>query len=103
GLRLRGTGLVVLSACDTGVGEIKTGEGVFGLKRAFILAGAETLVISLWKVPDKETKDLMVEFYKLMSEGKGKAEALREAKLNIKKDKSHPFYWGAFVSVGNPD
>ena len=59
GLNLAGTGLVVLSACDTAVGEPKVGEGVFGLKRAFILAGAETLVMSLWKVTDEETKALI--------------------------------------------
>ncbi|MDD5771892.1 MAG: HEAT repeat domain-containing protein [bacterium] len=103
GLRLRGTELVVLSACDTGVGEVKKGEGVFGLKRAFILAGAKTLVMSLWKVPDEETKDLMIEFYKRMSDGKSKAVALREAKLKIKEKNPNPFYWGGFVSIGNPD
>lgn len=103
GLMFRGTELVVLSACDSGLGEVKVGEGVFGLKRAFILAGAETLVLSLWHVPDKTTKDLMIEFYKIMGEGKGKAEALRKAKLNIMKDKTHPYFWGAFIAIGNPN
>jgi CHAT domain-containing protein len=85
------------------VGEVKKGEGVFGLKRAFILAGAKTLVMSLWKVPDEETKDLMIEFYKRMADGKGKSEALREAKLKIKKNNPNPFYWGGFVAIGDPD
>lgn len=103
GLKLRGTELVVLSACDTGVGEVKKGEGVFGLKRAFILAGVKTLVMSLWKVPDEETKDLMIEFYKRIADGKGKSEALREAKLKIKEKNPNPFYWGGFIAIGDPN
>lgn len=102
GLRLKGTELVVLSACETGVGEVKVGEGVFGLKRAFILSGAKTVVMSLWSVPSKETTELMTSFYKFMSEGKTKAEALRQAKMDLMKKKPNPFYWGAFVLVGNP-
>ncbi|MDD5771895.1 MAG: CHAT domain-containing protein [bacterium] len=68
-----------------------------------MLAGAKTLVMSLWKVPDEETKDLMIEFYKRMADGKSKAEALREAKLKIKEKNPNPFYWGGFVSIANPD
>jgi CHAT domain-containing protein len=103
GLRLKGTDLVVLSACDTGTGEVKSGEGVFGLKRSFILSGAKTVVMSLWSIPSKETTELMTEFYTLMAKGKTKAEALREARLNLMKKKPNPFYWGAFVMVGNPN
>jgi CHAT domain-containing protein len=102
GLRLKGTELVVLSACETGVGEVKGGEGVFGLKRAFILSGAKTVVMSLWSVPSKETTELMKNFYKFMAEGKTKAGALRQAKMELMKKKANPFYWGAFVLVGNP-
>ncbi len=103
GLNLRGTDLVVLSACETGVGDVKSGEGVFGLKRAFILSGAKTLVMSLWNVPSAETTELMTAFYGLMSKRKPKAEALREAKLEMMKKRPNPFYWGAFVLNGKPD
>ncbi len=75
---------------------------MFGLKRSFILSGAKTLVMSLWSVPSKETTELMIDFYTLMSEGKSKAEALREARLDMKEKNSNPFFWGAFVMVGNP-
>ena len=103
GLRLKGTGLVVLSACETGLGEVKSGEGVFGLQRAFILSGAQTLIMSLWSVPSAETTELMGNFYRLLSQGKPKAEALRQAKLALKEKKPNPFFWGAFVLVGRPE
>ena len=103
GLNLRGTDLVVLSACNTGVGDIEAGEGIFGLERAFILSGAKTLVVSLWSVPSKETTEMMSDFYKLLSEGKTKGNALKEAKLEMLKKKSNPFYWGAFVMIGKPN
>ncbi|MBN2688699.1 MAG: tetratricopeptide repeat protein [Deltaproteobacteria bacterium] len=102
GLKLRGTDLVVLSACETGVGDVRSGEGVFGLKRAFITSGAETVVMSLWSVPSRETTELMTDFYTLMAEGKSKAEALRQAKLKMAAKMGHPFFWGAFVMVGDP-
>jgi CHAT domain-containing protein len=102
GLKLKGTELVVLSACETGVGDVKSGEGVFGLKRAFILSGAKTVVMSLWKIPSKETEELMTEFYTRMAAGNTKAEALKAARMSIKKDHPLPFYWGALVMVGNP-
>ena len=102
GLKLKGTDIVVLSACQTGIGDIQSGEGVFGLKRAFILSGAKTLVMSLWSVPSKETVELMTSFYTLLSEGKTKAEALRQAKLTLMKKNPNPFFWGAFVMTGSP-
>jgi CHAT domain-containing protein len=103
GLKLKGTEIVVLSACETGVGEVRSGEGVFGLKRAFILSGAKTVVMSLWAVPSEETTELMTRYYTLMSEGKTKAEALGMAKLDMMQKKENPFYWGAFILVGNPE
>jgi tetratricopeptide (TPR) repeat protein len=102
GWNLSNTELVVLSACETGLGDIVTGEGVFGLRRAFVLAGAQTLVMSLWKVPDEQTKQLMIGFYKRLLEGKPRAEALREAQLAMKEKYPDPYYWGAFICQGNP-
>jgi CHAT domain-containing protein len=101
-LHLYGTALIVLSACVTGVGEIRAGEGVFGLRRAFIVAGAQTLIVSLWKVPDAETCSLMELLYKQLLAGQGRAEALRQAQLAIKRHKPHPYYWGAFICQGDP-
>ena len=109
GLRLRGTEMVVLSACDTGLGEVKKGEGVYGLRRAFLQAGAKSLVMSLWAIPDKETAELMVAFYKNIVSGKmNRCRALRRAALNemeiVKKryGHAHPYFWGGFVMVGDP-
>ncbi len=103
GMDLAGTDLVVLSACDTGVGKVQEGEGVFGLERAFLLAGARTLVVSLWPVPDDETRQLMEAFYKGMAAGRTKVQALAEAKRRVAARKPHPYYWAAFVLHGNPD
>jgi len=109
GLRLRGTEMVVLSACDTGLGEIKAGEGVFGLRRAFTQAGARSLIMSLWQIPDKETSELMEEFYRNVLKRKmNRCQALRQAALKqmkIAKDRygyPYPFVWGGFVMVGDP-
>jgi CHAT domain-containing protein/tetratricopeptide (TPR) repeat protein len=102
GMDLLDTELVVLSACETGLGEIHVGEGVFGLRRAFVLAGAKTLVMSLWKVPDEVTTGLMVDFYQRILGGEPRGEALRQAQLGVKARYPHPFYWGAFVCQGDP-
>ncbi len=107
-MNLTGTDLVVLSACQTGLGEVRAGEGIYGLRRAFTIAGARTQILSLWEVPDQETKELMISFYTKILNGKGKAEALREsqremiAKFRKRGTPELPFLWGAFVCVGDP-
>jgi len=102
GLDLLATELVVLSACETGLGEVRTGEGVFGLQRAFTLAGAKTLVMSLWSVPDEATRELMEDFYTRLLSGEGKADALRNAQLTLRRKYPDPFFWGAFICQGDP-
>ena len=89
-------------ACETGLGEVRVGEGVFGLRRAFVLAGAKTLVMSLWKVPDEPTQELMDDFYARLLAGEPRAEALRQAQLALKARHPHPYYWGAFICQGEP-
>jgi CHAT domain-containing protein len=101
-LDLLGTELVVLSACDTGLGEVHVGEGVFGLRRSFVLAGAKTLVMSLWKVSDETTQELMEDFYRRILAGRPRAEALREAQLSMKAKHPDPYCWGAFICQGDP-
>ena len=103
GLDLRGTKLVVLSACDTGIGEIKNGEGVFGLRRAFTIAGAETLVLTLWPISDLNTQNLIADFYDNLKSGFGRGEALRRAQLSMMRrpGRSHPFYWAGFIQSGD--
>lgn len=108
GLDLWGTKLVVLSACETGLGEVHNGEGVYGLRRALVLAGAESQVMSLWKVDDEVTRDLMVHYYKrLLVDQRGRSEALRLVQLEMiatkgkNNDDSHPYYWASFIESGN--
>ena len=102
-LNLRGTALVTLSACDTGVGDVRNGEGVYGLRRGFMLAGAETLVMSLWPVTDAVARDTMVAYYARLRDGLGRGDALREAKLSILQQRSlrHPYYWAGFIQSGD--
>lgn len=100
GLDLSDTKLAVLSACETGLGEVRVGEGVFGLRRAFVLAGVKTLVMSLWKVPDEQTRELMEDFYRRILDGQPCASALRAAQLTMKVKHPEPFYWGAFICQG---
>jgi len=106
-LDLRGTQLVVLSACNTGQGDVKTGEGVFGLRRALEEAGAQSVLMTLWSVPDQETLELMQIFYKKWLSGTEVHQALKEAQLGVRETvrRGHdgqdlPYYWGAFVLVG---
>jgi CHAT domain-containing protein/Tfp pilus assembly protein PilF len=101
-LDLWGTKLVVLSACDTGVGEVKNREGVYGLRRALVLAGSETQVISLWPVSDRETRRLMTGYYRRLQKGEGRGEALRQIQLEMLKGAKlrHPYYWASFIQAG---
>ncbi|HKX32279.1 MAG TPA: CHAT domain-containing protein [Blastocatellia bacterium] len=105
GLDLWGTKLVVLSACDTGVGEIKNGDGVYGLRRALVLAGSETQIMTLWPVSDSGTEAVMTRYYRRLLQGAGRGEALREAQLQIIRDpqRRHPFYWAGFIQSGEWD
>jgi CHAT domain-containing protein/Tfp pilus assembly protein PilF len=102
-LDLSATKLVVLSACDTGVGEVKNGEGVQGLRRAFVLAGSESQVMSLWPVSDAATRDLMISYYKALQCGEGRGDGLRGVQLQMlrgRRGMRHPFYWAAFIESG---
>jgi CHAT domain-containing protein len=107
-LDLGGVEWAVLSACDTGVGQIKTGEGVFGLRRAFQVAGAHTVIMSLWSVDDEATREWM----RVLYEGRFQkhlttADAVRAASVAMlqnrraKSQSTNPFYWAAFVALGN--
>lgn len=99
-LELDNTDLVVLSACETGVGEVKAGEGIYGLQRAFKLAGAKALLMSLWTVSDEATQVLMTAFYKQWLKGKSAVLAFRIAQNEVRKRYPHPYYWAAFVLIG---
>ena len=117
GLDLRGTKLVVMSACDTGKGEVANGEGVYGLRRAFTLAGAESQLFSLWEVNDWATQALLTRYYDYILAGRGRSDAWRQTQLDMLRgnldaeidpqglatitDTAHPNYWAAFVPSGN--
>jgi CHAT domain-containing protein/Tfp pilus assembly protein PilF len=112
GLNLFGTKLVVLSACESGLGDVQNSTGVYGLRRALVLAGSETQVISLWKVSDVATRDLMIAYYTRLQAGEGRIAAMREVQLSMlsgnpmaqaedaKSDWRHPYYWAAFIPSG---
>jgi CHAT domain-containing protein/tetratricopeptide (TPR) repeat protein len=122
GLNLWGTKLVTLSACDTAIGEVRNGEGVYGLRRAFVLAGAESMVMSLWPVSDYVTRQMMTAYYTGLRAGLGRGDALREARLAMLRRTStvsgsrtpsthhqhqhqhphrHPYYWASFIQSGD--
>jgi len=125
GLNLLGTELVVLSACETALGDAQNGQGVYGLRRALVLAGSETQIMSLWRVSDDSTRALMVAYYSRLQAGEGRAAALREVQLamlrgesptapvrsgrrethdtvaDAPKDYRHPYYWAGFIPSGD--
>ena len=100
-LNLDHTDLVILSACETGLGEVKNGEGVYGLQRAFQVAGAKSIVNSLWTVNDQTTMLLMTTFYKEWMRSGDRKGAFKFAMTSVRKQFPHPYYWGAFVMIGD--
>jgi CHAT domain-containing protein len=101
-LDLAGTELVVVSACDTGLGPVLDLEGVFGLRRGFHVAGAHSIVTTLWKVPDEPSRLLILEFYRRLLAGAARATALRDAQRAVRVQFKHPYLWGGFVLHGDP-
>lgn len=100
---LSGTKLAVLSACETGLGDLMSGEGVFGLRRALVIAGAEAQVVSLWQVDDEATRTMMVEYYGKLIAGGGRSEAMRATRLEMMRQPkmAHPFFWASFLVSGD--
>ncbi|HEY7077246.1 MAG TPA: CHAT domain-containing protein, partial [Solirubrobacteraceae bacterium] len=101
-LDLAGTELVVLSACETGLGRVADLEGIFGLRRGFEMAGARAVVMALFPVPDGPTRSLMLAFYRRVLGGETRAAALREAQLELRAEAAHPVLWGGFALHGDP-
>ena len=104
-LNLKGTELVVLSACSTGQGEVRTGEGVYGLQRSLTVAGARSTLLSLWKVDDAATAAFMTSFYKRLKAGEGRSDALAAVQKEFREGPipawQHPYYWAAWQLVGD--
>jgi CHAT domain-containing protein len=102
GMKLPHTRLVVLSACQTGLGQYYRGEGIVSLVRPLLAAGVPTVVASLWSVDSKATSDLMIEFHRQrkLNAGTPAAEALRRAQAEVANAYEHPYYWAPFIVVG---
>jgi CHAT domain-containing protein len=103
-LDLAGTQLVVLSACETGMGDVRTGDGVYGLRRALVLAGAETQIMTLWRIDDEVTQRLMAEYYERIGKGIGRSDAMRDVTLKMLTNPktANPKYWASFIVSGDP-
>jgi tetratricopeptide (TPR) repeat protein len=101
-LDLRGTELVVVGACQSGVGEARPGEGIYGLRRALLHAGARTLLLSLWRVPEEATRELLEAFYRELAVGRTRSEALARAQRQVARRLPLPYHWAGFVLVGDP-
>ena len=99
-LNLDKTDLVVLSACETGLGEIANGEGVYGLQRAFLVAGAKVLIMSMFKVDDEATQKLILNFYKKWLTTGNLRQSFVDAKKELRAEYPEPIYWGAFMMIG---
>ena len=101
-LDLWGTRMAVLSACETGLGETRRGDGVYGLRRALVMAGVESQVMSLWQVSDQGTRVLMTGFYTALKAGRPRSAALRETQIEMLRSvkRSHPYYWASFILSG---
>jgi len=99
-LNLDHTELVILSACETGLGTVKNGEGVYGLQRAFKVAGAQTIILSLWRVDDRTTQKLLYYFYQGWLKHQDKQKAFKDAQIKLREEYLYPYYWAAFIMVG---
>jgi CHAT domain-containing protein len=99
-LNLDRTDIVILSACETGLGDVRSGEGVYGLQRSFLVAGAKVLIMSMFKVDDEATQSLMLKFYQKLLNSNKVRESFNEAKKELRVDYPDPIYWGAFMMIG---
>ena len=99
-LNLDKTDLVVLSACETGLGQLESGEGVYGLQRAFLVAGAKILIMSMFKVDDDATQKLMLKFYQKWLNSANIRQSFIDAKKELRTEYPEPIFWGAFMMIG---